>query len=63
MGFDSLAGATVQAQYRGGAGAPAERPSRAGERPVRGWAWVDNDVVNVFGTLGGAVVAVVLWAL
>jgi uncharacterized protein (TIGR00297 family) len=64
MGLDSLAGATLQAQYRGGgADAPAECPSRPGERPVRGWAPVDNDAVNLLGTLGGAGVSVLLWAL
>ena len=64
MGLDSLAGATIQAQYRraGGEGY-TEHPSTPGERPARGWAAVDNDAVNLLGTLGGAAASVVLWTL
>lgn len=64
MGLDSLAGATIQAQYRAaGSDAYTEHPSAPGAHPVQGWAAVDNDVVNFLGTLGGAAVSVVLWTL
>ncbi|MFB6250039.1 MAG: DUF92 domain-containing protein [Salinibacter sp.] len=64
MGLDSLAGATIQARYRAaGRGEPPEYPSTPGERPVQGWAAVDNDAVNLLGTLGGAAVSACFWAL
>jgi uncharacterized membrane protein len=64
MGLDSLAGATVQARYRtDDRTGLTERPPSAEDRPVRGWRGVDNDVVNLLGTAGGAVVSVLLWTL
>ncbi len=64
MSLDSLAGATIQAQYRMAGGEEyTEHPSTPGERPARGWAAVDNDAVNLLGTLGGAAASVVLWTL
>lgn len=54
MAVDSLVGATVQARYRGPEGGERETPGETGEPPSRGWRWVDNDVVNAFGTLAGA---------
>jgi uncharacterized protein (TIGR00297 family) len=61
MILDSFVGATLQARYATGEGASAERPSRPGEQPVRGWARIDNDVVNVLGTVGGAGAALLFW--
>jgi uncharacterized membrane protein len=54
MAVDSLAGATIQSRE----GAECERPGSAKARPSRGWRWVDNDVVNLFGTTTGAIVAI-----
>ncbi len=54
---DSLAGATVQAQYRDvSTGAPTERPGD-GFPLVRGLRWVDNDCVNLWCTILGALFA------
>lgn len=55
---DSVLGATAQALYE----CPqcAERHERAGAvchepvRRIRGWVWLDNDAVNLAGTLAGA---------
>ena len=66
---DSIAGATIQAQYRDPAtGEMVERdPAGAEDRKrgevVRGLPRVNNDVVNVIGTLTGALVAAVLWSI
>ncbi len=60
MLVDSLLGATVQARF----GCPScgrvmERPGFCHEamRRVRGWRWLDNDAVNLLGSLAGALVA------
>jgi uncharacterized membrane protein len=64
MAVDSLAGATIQAQYRTEAHGPiAERPPDPEVPPARGWAGVDNDAVNVLGSLGGAVVSILFWTI
>ena len=64
MGLDSAAGATVQAQYEAGPGpAVLEHPLRPDQAPVRGRRGVDNDVVNLLGTAGGAAAALLLWGL
>jgi len=61
---DSLLGATVQGMYRCDAcGEDTERSAhRCGtpSRLVRGFGWMDNDVVNLLATAIGAGVAVVL---
>lgn len=66
--FDSLLGATVQAIYH----CPAcdketERHPRhtCGEMTslVRGWTWLDNDVVNLTASAAGAALSVLLWQL
>lgn len=57
--FDSLLGATVQAQWRDGAGRLTERP-QAGQGPVRGWRRLGNDWVNVLCTLAAVGTAAVL---
>jgi uncharacterized protein (TIGR00297 family) len=64
--FDSFLGATVQAIYR----CPACQKET--ERhplhlcgtetfQVRGWRWLDNDLVNFACSVAGALVAVLLW--
>jgi uncharacterized protein (TIGR00297 family) len=58
---DSLAGATVQAQFEcPRCGAHFERGNMVCHEPVRlvrGWRWLDNDGVNLVATLCGAAVA------
>lgn len=66
--FDSILGATVQAIYYcpqceketerhplHGCGIPTER--------LRGWRWLNNDLVNLACSLGGAGVAILVWIL
>jgi len=65
--FDSLLGATVQAIYYcpacdketektlHGCGTPTRR--------VRGWAWLDNDMVNFLSSLAGALIGAAMWTL
>ncbi len=63
---DSLAGATVQVQYRDPeTGALVEQPRREGEalERVRGWAGITNDRVNGIGTAAGALTAILGAAL
>jgi uncharacterized membrane protein len=61
MLVDSLAGATLQASYACmDCGAVAERPGQC-HGPlelVRGVRWLDNDGVNLVGSLTGALAAV-----
>jgi uncharacterized membrane protein len=64
--FDSLLGATVQGIYY------SERRNRQTEQPVerdgtpnrhvRGWKWVDNDLVNLLSTALGAMLALIVEA-
>lgn len=60
MIVDSIAGATIQAQYRNSeTGQIVERP--LGEAQLlRGWAVITNEVVNLLGTAAGALAALVL---
>jgi uncharacterized protein (TIGR00297 family) len=32
-------------------------------RPLRGWSWLNNDLVNLLASAGGGVVALVIWLL
>ncbi|MFQ5616667.1 MAG: DUF92 domain-containing protein [Anaerolineales bacterium] len=66
--FDSLLGATVQAIYT----CPAcqketERHPHhtcgSPTRQIRGWPWLNNDVVNLAASVVGAAVAVVGWVM
>ena len=60
--FDSLLGATVQAQYASEAGELTEKDDvRAA--PVRGVAGIDNDTVNLLSTLAAALAAMALYRL
>lgn len=61
---DSLLGATLQAMYQGPNG-ETERPigSNGIAHPlIRGWRWMNNDLVNLLSSLlGGAAALLVLW--
>lgn len=64
--FDSLLGATVQAIYVYPDGRETERRiARDGtpNRFLRGWRWMDNDLVNLISSIGGAVIAIGIAAL
>jgi uncharacterized protein (TIGR00297 family) len=65
--FDSLLGATVQAIYR----CPhcsketEKHPLHTcgtGTLQVRGWSWLNNDMVNLGCALAGAIIGVILYA-
>jgi uncharacterized protein (TIGR00297 family) len=63
---DSLLGATVQATYRLPGGGKTERHSLAEGTPLpllRGWRWMNNDMVNFLSSLTGGVVALGIFAL
>jgi uncharacterized protein (TIGR00297 family) len=58
--FDSLLGATVQAIYRYPNGRETERSLGRDGTPttfVRGWPWLDNDLVNLVSSLVGGIIA------
>ena len=65
--LDSLLGATVQQiYYCDTCGKETERQRhRCGTttRPLRGWSWMNNDLVNLISSLGGGLVAVLLATL
>ncbi len=67
MMWDSLLGATVQGIYHcETCDAVGEtRQHECGNRAhlIRGWAWLDNDAVNLVATCSGGMVAVVLWRI
>lgn len=63
--FDSLLGATVQQiYYCDRCQKETERKiHKCGEvtRPLRGWSWLNNDLVNLFASIAGGLVAIALW--
>lgn len=64
--FDSLLGATVQAMYRSPTGQETERTVGRDGTPntlVRGWPWLNNDMVNLLSSLFGGAVAILVWLL
>jgi uncharacterized protein (TIGR00297 family) len=67
--LDSLMGATVQQIYYCDTCAKEteRRVHRCGTttRPLRGWGWVNNDLVNLLSSLGGGLVAagLAMWLL
>jgi len=66
-GVDSLLGATIQAMYycpRCAKETEQHPRHRCGTptRFVRGWRWMDNDMVNALAIAAGAAVAVLVWA-
>ena len=61
---DSLAGAMIQAQYRNPVtGELMERRPVHSHRPTRGFAVINNEVVNALGTATAACLAILLGAL
>lgn len=65
--LDSLMGATVQQiYYCDTCRKDTERKiHRCGTvtRPLKGWSWLNNDLVNLISSIGGGVVALGLWFL
>ncbi len=65
MMADSLIGAALQGRFHcDGCGVPSERRRhRCGRptRPVGGWTWIDNDVVNLIATAGAALAGWGAW--
>lgn len=64
--IDSLMGATVQAIFAYPDGRETERHVARDGRPntfVRGWPWLNNDMVNLVSSVAGALIAVGVWAL
>jgi uncharacterized membrane protein len=64
--IDSLIGATAQAIYRSPTGVETER--HAGDNQavyplLRGWRWVNNDMVNFLSALAGGVIGLVVFLL
>ena len=63
--FDSLLGATVQQiYYCDVCQKDTERKvHKCGQetRPLRGWSWLNNDLVNLLASLVGGLIAVALW--
>lgn len=57
--FDSWLGATVQARYRDPRTGQLSERGRGHWPLARGWPWLDNDRVNLLGTLAGAVFALI----
>jgi uncharacterized membrane protein len=60
---DSLMGATVQAIFAYPDGRETERRIARDGRPttfLRGWRWLNNDMVNLLSSVFGAVVAIVV---
>lgn len=65
--FDSLLGATVQQiYYCDRCQKETERKTHRcgqGTRPLRGWSWLNNDLVNLLASLVGGLVAAGVWLL
>ncbi len=63
--FDSLLGATVQQIYYCDVCEKdtERRVHKCGQetRPLRGWAWLNNDLVNLFASIVGAFVTAGFW--
>jgi len=63
---DSLLGATVQAIYRSPSGGETERSAAHDGAPnpaLRGWPWMNNDLVNLLSSIAGGLVAVGVFLL
>jgi uncharacterized protein (TIGR00297 family) len=63
--FDSFLGATVQQIYFCDVCQKdtESQVHKCGQptRPLRGWAWLNNDLVNLFASIVGAFITAVLW--
>ena len=62
---DSLLGATLQALYRDESAGVYTESAQPGVSItlVKGWRWVNNDIVNVFCTFVGSVTGILFYAL
>jgi uncharacterized protein (TIGR00297 family) len=62
---DSLLGATMQAIYVAPSGETERRvgPSGAANQRLRGWSWMNNDMVNFLSSLVGGLVALAVFVL
>jgi uncharacterized protein (TIGR00297 family) len=63
---DSLLGATVQVIYRSPTGSETERraaPNGAPNQALRGWSWMNNDLVNLVSSLAGGLAALAVFLL
>jgi uncharacterized membrane protein len=60
---DSLLGATVQAIYYDHVQGKETEREIAGTKPLRGWAWMNNDTVNFISAIAGALLAAGMWLL
>jgi len=62
---DSLLGATVQAIYIAPGGETERRvgSNGAANQRLRGWSWMNNDIVNFLSSLVGGLVALAVFAL
>jgi uncharacterized protein (TIGR00297 family) len=62
---DSLLGATVQAIYQSPSGETERRIARDGtpNLALRGWRWMNNDLVNLLSSMLGGLVAVAVFRL
>jgi uncharacterized protein (TIGR00297 family) len=61
--LDSLLGATVQAIYAYPDGRETERRAASDGTPtafLRGWPWLNNDIVNLSSSVGGAAIAILV---
>ncbi|WP_055108717.1 DUF92 domain-containing protein [Paenibacillus ihumii] len=66
--LDSYMGATLQSMYRCTVcGRSVEVPKHCGENtvPLRGWGWMNNDMVNMISSLAAGIIALALgsWLL
>lgn len=65
--IDSLLGATIQRIYYSDARQKETEKSYDQDgtpnRPLRGWAWMSNDMVNLFSSIVGGLTAVILGTL
>ncbi len=65
--FDSLLGATIQRIYYSDTRQKETEKRFEGDgtpnRAIRGWAWMSNDMVNLFSSIVGGMVAVILSTL
>lgn len=65
--IDSLLGATIQQiYYCDNCQKDTERKvHKCGHdtRPLRGWSWLNNDLVNLLASAAGGIVALVIWQM
>lgn len=62
--FDSYLGANCQALYEDADGRLVDNPiagDGTSNKYVRGWRWLDNDLVNSSNSIAGAMAALIVW--